>query len=41
VHCCIGRLKNNLCDTGAVAQVIVGQTASGRVIAIWGIDIWT
>jgi len=28
-------------ETGAVAQVIVGQTASGRVIAIWGIDIWT
>lgn len=28
-------------ETGAVAHVIVGQTASGRVIAIWGIDIWT
>lgn len=28
-------------ETGAVAQVIVGQTASGRVIAIWGVDIWT
>jgi hypothetical protein len=28
-------------ETGAVAHVIVGQTTSGRVIAIWGIDIWT
>lgn len=28
-------------ETGAVAHVIVGQSASGRVFAVWGIDIWT
>ena len=30
-----------LLEMGAVAHVIVGQTSTGRVIAIWGIDIWT
>jgi len=33
--------KGGSIETGAVAHVIVGQSASGRVIAIWGIDIWT
>jgi len=28
-------------ETGAVAHVFVGRTASGRIIAISGIDIWT
>jgi hypothetical protein len=28
-------------ETGPVAHVIVGRTASGKVIAIYGIDIWT
>lgn len=28
-------------ETGEVAQVIVGVTASGRIIAIWGVDVWT
>jgi hypothetical protein len=28
-------------ETGAVAHVFVGQTPTGRIIAIWGIDIWT
>ncbi len=32
---------NGSLETGAVAHVIVGQSATGRVFAIWGIDIWT
>lgn len=28
-------------ETGAVAHVFVGQSPTGRIIAIWGIDIWT
>lgn len=32
---------NSSLETGAVAHVILGRSASGRVIAIYGIDIWT
>lgn len=28
-------------ETGAVARVFVGRSATGRVYAIWGVDIWT
>jgi hypothetical protein len=32
---------NGSLETGAVAHVFVGQSSTGRVIAIWGIDIST
>lgn len=28
-------------ETGEVAHVFVGQTATGQIVAVWGIDIWT
>ncbi len=28
-------------ETGPVAHVFVGRSSTGRVFAIWGIDIWT
>ena len=33
--------KDGSLETGAVALTIVGQTASGRVVILYGITIWT